>query len=56
MKVMIEGMLNKRVLLDLIHHFVVFEKTKSATLKKVAAYHQYYAVNKAVERTLKAVK
>jgi len=56
MKVMIEGMLNKKVLLDLIHHFVVFEKTKSATLKKVAAYHQYYAVNKAVERTLKAVK
>ncbi len=55
MKVMIEGMLNKRVLLDLIHHFVVFEKTKSATLKKVAAYHQYYAVNKAIECTMRAM-
>ena len=56
MRVLIEGMLNKKVLLDLIHHFVVFEKTKSETLKKLAAYHQYYAVNKAVECTIKAMK
>jgi type I restriction enzyme R subunit len=56
MKVMLEGMLSKQVLLDLIHYFVVFEKTRKAILKKIAAYHQYYAVNKAVERTLIAVK
>jgi very-short-patch-repair endonuclease len=55
MKVMIEGMLNKRVLLDLIHHYVVFEKTRTGTLKKVAAYHQYYAVNKAIEATMRAM-
>jgi very-short-patch-repair endonuclease len=52
-------------LLDLIRHFIVFEKTKREdlktnltvieTTKKLAAYHQYYAVNKAVERTMKAV-
>jgi len=48
MEVMFTGMLNKQTLLDLIHHFIVFEKSKDKTLKKVAAYHQYYAVNKAV--------
>ncbi len=51
MEVMFNGMLNKQTLLDLIHHFIVFEKSKDKTLKKVAAYHQYYAVNKAVTTT-----
>ena len=54
MEVMFTGMLNKQTLLDLIHHFIVFEKSKDKTLKKVAAYHQYYAVNKAVSTTQKA--
>ncbi len=51
MEVMFKGMLNKQTLLDLIHHFIVFEKSKEKTLKKVAAYRQYYAVNKAVTTT-----
>ena len=51
MEVMFNGMLNKQTLLDLIHHFIVFEKSKDKTLKKIAAYHQYYAVNKAVATT-----
>jgi type I restriction enzyme R subunit len=51
MEVMFTGMLNKQTLLDLIRHFIVFEKSKEKTLKKVAAYHQYYAVNKAVTTT-----
>jgi type I restriction enzyme R subunit len=52
MHIMFNGMLNKQTLLDLIRQFVVFEKSDSKTLKKVAAYHQYYAVNKAVESTV----
>ncbi len=58
------GMLNKKTLLDLIRHFIVFEASKREdaetavitihTVKKLAAYHQYYAVNKAVESTLRA--
>ncbi|MDD3050179.1 MAG: type I restriction endonuclease subunit R [Candidatus Cloacimonetes bacterium] len=52
MQVMFNGMLNKQTLLDLIRQFIVFEKSDSKTLKKVAAYHQYYAVNKAVESTV----
>lgn len=61
---LIKGMVNKEALLDLIWHFVVFEKSKKedlktglssvVTVKKIAAYHQYYAVNKAIEETLRA--
>ena len=59
-EVLIKGMLNKEVLLDLIKHFIVFETDKDkkdgriAISKKVAAYHQYHAVNKAVESTINA--
>ena len=52
MEVMFYGMLNKKTLLDLIRQFVVFEKSDTKTLKKLAAYHQYFAVNKAVESTV----
>ena len=55
LEVLIKGMLNKRVLLDLIRSFIVFEKDKE-TIKKIAAYHQYNAVNKAVKSTIKATK
>ncbi len=61
---LIKGMLNKNVLLDLARHFVVFEKSRKedaktglsavVTIKKIAAYHQYFAVNKAIEKTLAA--
>ncbi len=51
---MIRGLLNKNTLLDVIRHFIVFEHTKEKTLKKVAAYHQYFAVNKAIASTLRA--
>ncbi|MBL7139088.1 MAG: type I restriction endonuclease subunit R, partial [Bacteroidales bacterium] len=54
MEVMFLGMLNKSTLLDLIRHFIVFEKNQDKIQKKVAAYHQYYAVNRAVETTVKA--
>ena len=58
MEVMFYGMLNKKTLLDLIRQFVVFEKNGKDGLqsvsKKIAAYHQYYAVNKAVESTVTA--
>ncbi len=50
-EVMFRGMLNKSTLLDLIRHFIVFEKSKDKIIKKIAAYHQYYAVNKAVTTT-----
>lgn len=51
---LIEGMLAPARLLDLLRHFIVFEKTKTATIKKLAAYHQYFAVNRAIETTVTA--
>ena len=51
---MLKGMLAKDRLLDIIRYFIVFEKTKEKTIKKIAAYHQYYAVNKAVQATVRA--
>lgn len=54
LEVLIKGMLNKKVLLDLIQNFIVFESNGSSMIKKLAAYHQYYAVNKALHTTVKA--
>lgn len=64
LETLIQGMLKKETLVDLIRHFIVFEKMKREdpetgivtinTIKKLAAYHQYYAVNRAVESTLRA--
>ncbi len=54
METMINGMLRKDVLLDLIKQFIVFEKREEKTAKKIAAYHQYYAVNKALSKTIEA--
>src|SRR3989338_3093111 len=62
LEILIKGMLNKETLLDLIRNFIVFQKerdTKTNTTKiskKVAVYHQYNAVNKAVISTLEATK
>ena len=64
LEILITGMLNPTTLLDIVRNFIIFEKSKKndpktgimqvETEKKVAAYHQYYAVNKAIESTLKA--
>ena len=56
MEVLLREMLNKKTLLDLIRHFIVFEENKDGLQKKIAAYHQYYAVNKAIKTTKEAVK
>jgi len=55
LEILCKGMLNKETLLDLIRNFIVFEKEKEL-IKKIGAYHQYNAVNKAVESTIKAVR
>ncbi|MEM4335415.1 MAG: type I restriction endonuclease subunit R [Candidatus Anstonellales archaeon] len=54
-EILLRGMLEKNRLLDIVRNFIVFEKDKE-TKKKLAAYHQYWATNKAVESTLQARK
>lgn len=62
--ILLKGMLNSTTLLDIVRNFIVFEKikredpktgiTQVETEKKLAAYHQYYAVNRAVESSIAA--
>jgi type I restriction enzyme R subunit len=54
MEVMAKGMLNKSVLLDLVRHFTIFHQNKEQITKIVPRYHQYFAVNKALETTKRA--
>lgn len=54
MEILLNGLCNKQTLLDVIKSFIVYEKSETETIKKVAQYHQYYAVNKAIATTLKA--
>ena len=63
LEVLLKGIFDKRRLLDLMLNFVVFEDDLSAcnaqagganVQKKLAAYHQFHAVNKALECTFSA--
>lgn len=63
LEIMLSEMLHPKTLLDYVRHFIVYEETKAkddkgiaqiTTIKKIAAYHQYYAVNKAIESVNKA--
>jgi len=54
-EVLLRGICDKKRFLDIVRNFIVFEKAKT-TSKKLAAYHQFWATNKAVESTTKARK
>ncbi len=55
LQVVLEGVFERRRFLDLIRYFIVFEDMGGGTLaKKMAGYHQFHAVNFAVEQTLRA--
>lgn len=51
----LNGMFPKERLLDIIRHFIVFQDINGKTVKILAAYHQYFAVRKAVESTRRAL-
>ncbi|MGV8815368.1 MAG: HsdR family type I site-specific deoxyribonuclease [Gelidibacter sp.] len=64
LQILTEHMLNKKTLVELIRYCTVFEQEEKkdkktglifqVKIKKVAAYHQYYAVQKAVDQTVRA--
>ncbi len=54
-EVHLRGLCEKSRLIDIVRNFIVFEKDKE-TKKKLAAYHQYWATNKALESTIDARK
>jgi type I restriction enzyme R subunit len=55
LQVVLEGVFDKRRLLNLIRYFIVFEDAGGGVLlKKMAGYHQFHAVNLALDSTVKA--
>src|SRR5947207_341453 len=57
LQVLLQGVFEKRRFLDLLRYFVVFEDEGGARItKKLAGYHQYHAVNTAVEETRRAAQ
>ena len=69
-EVLLNGMFQKERLLDIMHNFIIFQESKESEkdldgkkigdkksiIKILAAYHQYFAVKKAIEKTKEATK
>jgi type I restriction enzyme R subunit len=56
LEVLIKGVFARQRFLDLLQHFIVFEEDpdSGALHKIIAGYHQFHAVNAAVEETVRA--
>jgi type I restriction enzyme, R subunit len=52
LKTMVDEIFRKDRVLDILHNFIVFETDGNDIVKKMAGYHQYHAVNNAVESTI----
>jgi type I restriction enzyme R subunit len=52
--VLVQGLFQKDFLLDFIRNFILFEIEKTQIEKKIAAYHQFHAVRKAVQSAIVA--
>jgi len=60
LEILVKGIFQKSRILDIIKNFIVFEadseRDVSKYTKKICLYHQYFGVNKAIQRTLQALK
>ena len=63
LEVLLRGVFDKRRFLDLVRYFIVFEDDTAKSggtggvgqpIKKLAGYHQFHAVNMAIEQTIRA--
>ena len=56
LEVLVRGVFERRRFLDLLQHFIAFEEDpdSGALHKIIAGYHQFHAVNAAVEETVRA--
>ncbi|WP_019562028.1 type I restriction endonuclease subunit R [Caldimonas manganoxidans] len=55
LETLIDGVFEPRRLLDLLRDFTVFGETGASLVKIIAGYHQFHAVKKAVEQTVRAM-
>ena len=53
--VFFRGIFTKEHFIDILQNFICFDHDQGKTRKIMTAYHQYFAVNKAVDRTRKAM-
>ena len=53
LETLIRGLFDKETFLNFIRYFCIFEDDKTI-IKKVAGYHQFYAVQKALEKVVEA--
>jgi type I restriction enzyme R subunit len=53
---LIRGLFRRDLLLEYLRDFILFEDAGGEIVKKIAAYHQFHAVRKAVETTLQAAR
>lgn len=56
LETIIKGIFNKITILDILQYFIVFETNEDTIIKKIAGYHQYHAVNKAITSTIAATR
>lgn len=54
-KTMVDGMMPKTRLMDIVKNFVCFNDAGEKVMKILAAYHQYFGVTKAIDRAVEAV-
>lgn len=54
LEVLLKGVFEPRRFLTLLRHFIVYEDLHGKLSKKMAGYHQFHAVNVAIEETLRA--
>jgi type I restriction enzyme R subunit len=54
LEVLVKGVFEHARFLDLVQNFIVFSDEANGMVKRVAKYHQYWAVNAAVESTVEA--
>jgi type I restriction enzyme R subunit len=54
LEVLVRGVFDQARFLDLVRNFTVFSDEPDGLVKRIAKYHQYWAVNSAVESTVEA--
>jgi type I restriction enzyme R subunit len=54
LETLLKGVFDRRRFLDLLKDFIVFGDAGNDTIKLLAAYHQFHAVRRAVDSTLRA--
>ena len=54
--VLLNGVFRKNRLIDIISNFILFQNKEEGRIKILAGYHQYFAVEKSIKSTLKAIE